>query len=108
MNISGPLSQLLKGLDMDKMPIKSFIGLPINDSNGKQIGIISSIDIDNDLWHGAITSDGFRMGPKPTSTMEILSESIPTTIAQSGIPLNAIREHFGLESINNYEKENKR
>ena len=55
MNINGSLSQLTKGLGIGEMPIKSFIGLPINDSKGKQIGVITSIDIDNDLWHGTVS-----------------------------------------------------
>lgn len=60
MNISGSLSQLHKGLNIVEIPIESFVGLPINDENGKTIGSVTSIDINNDLWHGTVDYDIFK------------------------------------------------
>lgn len=54
MNITGNLSQLLKGLPVTDELLMSLIGKPINDSNGKRIGIITNIDIKEDLWYGRL------------------------------------------------------
>jgi len=96
MKISGSLPQLLTGLDRSKIPVKYFIGLPINDSNGKKIGVITAIDIDNNVWHGEILCS--------MDNRDIISSfemTIPSKLC--GISLNAIRERFGFEPIKNKE-----
>jgi len=92
MKISGSLSQLLNGLDRSKISVESFIGLPINDSNEKKIGVITSIDIDNNVWHGEIQC--VMDNRDIVSSFEM---TIPSIL--SGIPLNAISERFGFELI---------
>lgn len=57
MRIKGSISQLLKGPGTGRTP---FIGLPINDSNGNKVGIITEVDIDNDTWYGEISKDVFK------------------------------------------------
>lgn len=165
MDISGSLSQILKGLCISsEMPMNSFIGLPINDTKGKQIGVITSIDLDNDLWHGTVSYDIHKEADQVSmeintdqkhkeelikqvkllgqevidraedivgsndlrASLEIILTfehdeppefecrstylskrfiddimDIPSTAVQSGIPLNAIREMLGFESIDN-------
>lgn len=54
MNITGSLSQLLKGLPVTDELSMSLIGKPINDSNGKRIGTILNIDIKEDFWYGRL------------------------------------------------------
>ena len=150
---------------MGEMPIESFIGLPINDSNGKKIGSITSVDLDNDLWYGEVKYDIFKEEGEVTMAIDNLQKQkeeiikqvkllgqelidraedivgdnnirtsldiiltfthdsppeleyrsthlsrrfiddimdIPLTVGQSGIPLNAIRENLGFESIENH------
>lgn len=53
-NISGSLSQMFKGLPINDEIMPSLIGKPIKDSTGKQIGVITKIDVNNDMWHGRI------------------------------------------------------
>lgn len=53
-NVSGSLSQMFKGLPISDDVVSSIIGKPINDTDGKQIGIITKIDVDSDMWYGRI------------------------------------------------------
>lgn len=54
MEIKGSISKLLKGLENADVSKDSFVGKPINDSNGNKIGVITKVDIDNDTWYGRI------------------------------------------------------
>lgn len=73
-NVSGSVSQFLKGLDKDQIPIESLIGLPINDSNGNRIGHVTSINDKADLWNGEIECDIFKKENKVS--MEINQPAI--------------------------------
>lgn len=55
-NICGSLSLLLKGLEKTNIPVDSLIGKPITDADGVEIGVITKVDIDRDLWHGQVSN----------------------------------------------------
>lgn len=69
MEVKGSISQLLKGLENTNISKNSLIGIPINDSNGNKIGVITKIDIDNDTWYGSVSGDIFEVAKR--SSFEI-------------------------------------
>ena len=55
MEIKGSITDILKGLENTNISKDSLVGKPINDSNGNKIGVITKIDINNDVWYGSIS-----------------------------------------------------
>lgn len=55
-NISGKLSVLVKG----DMTAEQAIDLPILDENGRQIGKITSVDVEHDEFRGEINSIAYE------------------------------------------------
>ena len=57
MEVMGAISQLLIGLDDNKISFDSLVGKPINDSNGNKVGVITKVDTINGFWHGTISNN---------------------------------------------------
>lgn len=73
-NISGPLSRLIK--DLPDIELDKLIGLPIMNDECDQIGIITEIDVANDMWWGVAdcNNDIEFCGLAKTCSCEIVKE----------------------------------
>lgn len=68
-NISGKLSALIK----DGMTAEQAIDLPILDEEGHQIGKITSVDVENDEFHGEVDNIYYeRLYPATPRAMSFL------------------------------------